>query len=395
MAIEAASPRMPYSCDPTRSRGRLHLEPLSVGRNAFRRDCDRIIHATAFRRLRHKTQVFVFHEGDHYRTRLTHTLEVTQIARALARTLGLDEDLAEALALSHDLGHPPFGHAGERALDACLKAYGGFDHNIQTLRVVAELEQRYPEFDGLNLTIETLEGIIKHNGPFREPEQPSKGPRLPARIAKAGGIDLALHAPMEAQVAAIADDIAYDAHDIDDGLRAGLFTLDALTDIPLLAKILTAIRDRYPALDAERTVHELIRRLIGAMIEDVGRETAARVTALSPATPDDVRRAGRTMVAFSEPMRATDAAIKGFLYPRMYRQERIARIMRDAEAVVADLHAHFVRQPETLPADWLSAAGRADEASRARRAGDFIAGMTDRYALVEHARYFDSTPELR
>jgi dGTPase len=395
MAIEAASPRMPYSCDPNLSRGRLHPEPPSASRNAFRRDCDRIIHATAFRRLRHKTQVFVFHEGDHYRTRLTHTLEVTQIARALARTLGLDEDLAEALALSHDLGHPPFGHAGERALDACLKAHGGFDHNIQTLRIVAELEERYPDFDGLNLTIETLEGIIKHNGPLREPTQPAARPALPARIAQAGGIDLALYAPMEAQVAAIADDIAYDAHDIDDGLRAGFFTLDALTDIPLLAKLLAAIRGRYRSLDAERTVHELIRQLIGAMIEDVGRESAARVTALSPASPDDVRRAGRTMVAFSEPMRTTDAAIKNFLYPRMYRHERIARIMRDAETVVADLHGHFVKHPEMLPPGWLSAAERADEAARARRIGDFIAGMTDRYALAEHARYFDSTPELR
>lgn len=395
MAIDAASPRMPYSCDPNLSRGRLHPEPPSASRNVFRRDCDRIIHATAFRRLRHKTQVFIFHEGDHYRTRLTHTLEVTQIARALARTLGLDEDLAEALALAHDLGHPPFGHAGERALDACLKAHGGFDHNIQTLRIVAELEQRYPEFDGLNLTIETLEGIIKHNGPLREPAQPAARPALPARIAQAGGIDLALYAPMEAQVAAIADDIAYDAHDIDDGVRAGFFALDALTDIPLLAKLLAAIRDRYPSLDAERTVHELIRQLIGAMIEDVGRESAARVTALSPASPDDVRRAGRMMVAFSELMRTTDAAIKGFLYPRMYRHERIARIMRDAETVIADLHAHFVKHPETLPPGWLSTAERADDAARARRIGDFIAGMTDRYALAEHARYFDSTPELR
>src|SRR5499426_2092452 len=300
MAVEAALARASYASQPGGSRGRLHPEPVSPTRNAFRRDCDRVIHSSAFRRLAHKTQVFVFHEGDHFRTRLTHTLEVTQIARSLARALGLDEDLAEALALAHDLGHPPFGHAGERALDRCLAACGGFDHNAQTLRVVTALEKRYPAFDGLNLSWETLEGLVKHNGPLTlrdgSPTGPYRERGLPHAIALQGetqDLELWSFASAEAQIAAIADDIAYDAHDIDDGLRAGLFGLDDLAGVPLVRDILQDTRAHYPDLDAARLVHELVRGLITQMIEDVIAETGARLRALAPRAADDVRHAAR------------------------------------------------------------------------------------------------------
>jgi dGTPase len=400
MAIEAAVARAAFASEPAQSRGRLHAEPVSPTRNAFRRDCDRIIHATAFRRLAHKTQVFVFHEGDHFRTRLTHTLEVTQIARSLARALGLDEDLAEALALAHDLGHPPFGHAGERALDRCLDACGGFDHNAQSLRVVTALERRYPDFDGLNLTWETLEGLVKHNGPLTlrdgSPVERYRERGVPRWIGLHGrnqDLELWSFASAEAQMAAIADDIAYDAHDIDDGLRAGLFALDDLTAVPLVRDILHGIRGRYPALDSGRLVHELIRRLITRMIEDVIAETSRRLRALAPRSADDVRRADGPVGAFSPAMAEVDRAIKGFLYPRMYRHPRIMRIMGDAEGVVCDLFARYAAHPEDIPADWAQTAEAGEEGLR--RIADFIAGMTDRYALVEHARLFPSTPELR
>jgi dGTPase len=402
MSVEAAVPRAPYACDPAHSRGRLHDEPASPTRSAFRRDCDRIIHAAAFRRLAHKTQVFVFHEGDHFRTRLTHTLEVAQIARALARALGLDEDLAEALALAHDLGHPPFGHAGERALDRCLEGCGGFDHNAQTLRVVTALERRYGAFDGLNLTWETLEGLVKHNGPLTlrdgSPAGRYRERGVPPAIARYGAsIDLELwsHASAEAQVAALADDIAYDAHDIDDGLRADLFTLDDLAEVALVRDALAEIRGQYDTLDSARLTHELVRRLITRLIEDVIAETGRRLRALAPRSADDVRRSHGPVGAFSEPVAETDRAIKGFLYPRMYRHERIARIMRDAETVVSDLFARYVRAPQDMPPEWTHGIAARDEGDRMRRIGDFIAGMTDRYALLEHARLFRSTPELR
>src|SRR6266478_4035059 len=335
MAVEAALARAPYASAPGRSRGRLRPEPMSATRNVFRRDCDRIIHATAFRRLAHKTQVFVFHEGDHFRTRLTHTLEVAQIARSLARALGLDEDLAEALALAHDLGHPPFGHAGERALDRCLAACGGFDHNAQTLRVVTALEKRYPAFDGLNLSWETLEGLVKHNGPL------------------------------------------------------------TLAEVPLIRDILRQIRNQHPTLDPSRLVHELVRRLITQMIEDVMAETGARLRALAPRSADDVRHAAHPVGAFSPAMAEADRAIKGFLYPRMYRHDRIMRIMGDAERLVCALFARYLDRPDDLPAEWAQIVDGGDAAARLRHIADFIAGMTDRYALMEHARLFDSTPELR
>ena len=402
MAIEAVVARAPYASVPGASRGRVHAEAVSPTRNAFRRDCDRIIHATAFRRLAYKTQVFVFHEGDHFRTRLTHTLEVAQIARSLARALGLDEDLAEALALAHDLGHPPFGHAGERALDRCLEACGGFDHNAQTLRVVTALERRYPAFDGLNLCWETLEGLVKHNGPLTGPDGGPVGRYRDRGVAHAiqvhgrvQDLELWSFASAEAQVAAIADDIAYDAQDIDDGLRAGLFTHDDLAGVPLVRDLLDDIRRQDGELEPARMVHELVRRLITRMIEDVIAETGARLRALAPRSADDVRRAAGPVGGFSFAMAAADRAIKGFLYPRMYRHVRIMRIMGDAERVVRALFARYAERPDDMPLEWAQTVEAGDAPERLRRIADFIAGMTDRYALMEHARLFDSTPELR
>jgi len=402
MAIIAQRPREVYASDPARSRGREVAQPPSLARNDFRRDCDRVIHSTAFRRLKHKTQVFVFHEGDHYRTRLTHTLEVVQIARSLARALGLDEDLAEALALAHDLGHPPFGHAGERALDECLKADGGFDHNAQTLRVVTLLERRYPEFDGLNLTWETLEGLAKHNGPLSDREGRPVGRYrahgVPAEILRVNAIrDLQLwsYPSAEAQIAAIADDIAYDAHDIDDGLRAELFNLEDIATVPMVGAILDDLRRRYPGLDNGRLVSQLVRYLIAALIEDVVAETDRRIAAAVPRSADDIRSAPAPMVAFSPVMADADQGIKGFLYPRMYRHPRIMRTMTDAEQVVRDLFSHYRERPQDMPREWVDAFDPADVAARSRLVADFIAGMTDRYALTEHSRFFDSTPELR
>jgi dGTPase len=394
--------RAPYAADPARSRGRLRPEAPSPTRSDFRRDCDRIIHASAFRRLAYKTQVFVFHEGDHFRTRLTHTLEVAQIARSIARALGLDEDLAEALALAHDLGHPPFGHAGERALDRCLAAFGGFDHNAQTLRVVTALERRYAAFDGLNLTWETLEGLVKHNGPLVDRRGTPIGryrerglPHAIAAYEPVQDLELWSFASAEAQVAAISDDIAYDAHDIDDGLRAELFAIGDIGDVALVRDILAEIARDHPRLEAARVAHELVRRLITRLIEDVIAETGRRLAALGPDSADAVRHAAAPVAAFSSAMTEADGAIKGFLYPRMYRHARIMRIVGEAEQVVCDLFGRYADNPADMPAEWPQRVDRADEAGRVRRIADFIAGMTDRYALVEHGRLFDSTPELR
>jgi dGTPase len=392
----------PYACDPNHSRGRLYAEPESKSRSGFRRDCDRIIHATAFRRLKHKTQVFVFDEGDYYRTRLTHTLEVAQVARALARRLRLDEDLAEALALAHDLGHPPFGHAGERALDECLAAFGGFDHNAQTLRIVTALERRYPRFDGLNLTWETLEGLVKHNGPLTDrngsPLGRYRGNGVPETIlnyTRLRDLQLSSFAGVEAQIAAFADDIAYDAHDIDDGLRAGLFQLDEIAAVPLPGKIIAAIRAVYPGLDTNRLVHELVRELIGLLIDDVVAETGRRLAALDSHSADDVRLATSPVAGLSTAIAEADGAIKAFLKTRMYRHARVVRVMDEAAGVIRDLFARYRAMPADLPPEWQEGLSGLDEAARVRRIADFIAGMTDRYALAEHGRLFDSTPELR
>ena len=402
MSVGMAAPRSVYACDPERSRGRLFAEPPSKTRSPFRRDCDRVIHSTAFRRLKHKTQVFVFHEGDHYRTRLTHSLEVAQIARALARQLGLDEDLTEALALAHDLGHPPFGHAGERALNACLQAHGGFDHNAQTLRVVTSLEHRYPDFDGLNLTWETLEGIVKHNGPLVErsgaPVGRYREHGIPAGISeynRAHDLELWSFASLEAQAAAIADDIAYDAHDIDDGLRAGLFTVDDLKIIPLAAEMIADIAGHYPGLDDDRRGAELVRELISRLIGSVVSEARRRLDAAQPKSDGDVRSHGEVLIAFSADVGEAEAAIKSFLKLRMYRHSRVMRVMGDAERILFDLFARYQKVPDDLPPEWRPPDGTDSETDRARRIGNFIAGMTDRFALTEHQRLFDSTPDLR
>jgi dGTPase len=397
-----AAPRAPYACDPDRSRGRLFVEPPSRTRSPFRRDCDRVIHSTAFRRLKHKTQVFVFHEGDHYRTRLTHSLEVAQIARALARQLGLDEDLTETLALAHDLGHPPFGHAGERALDACLQAHGGFDHNAQTLRVLTALEHRYPEFDGLNLTWESLEGIVKHNGPLTDRSGAPVGRYhdhgVPVGIAdyvRTFDLELSSYASLEAQVAAIADDIAYDAHDIDDGLRAGLFAVDDLKVMPLAAEIIAEIGEDYPGLDEVRRGAEFVRELISYLIAAVFSEAVKRLHAAQPRSAQDVRRKAQALIAFPPEVAQEEAEIKAFLKQHMYRHRRVMRVMGDAEQILFDLFARYQDNPRDLPAEWLEGTQAESEAERARRIGNFIAGMTDRFALIEHQRLFDSTPDLR
>lgn len=380
-----------YSAGAVPSRGRFHSEPECTTRSPFQRDRDRVLHSTAFRRLTYKTQVFVFHEGDHYRTRLTHSLEVAQIARTLARQLRLDEDLAEALALAHDLGHPPFGHAGERALDKAMQGFGGFDHNAQSLRVVTALERKYAQFDGLNLTWETLEGLAKHNGPVADGSAVAKVAR---RLERWRSLDLTSWPAAEAQVATLADDIAYVSHDIDDGLRAHLIILADLEGQPLSGPAMTHVRARGSP-DEGRAVYELTRRLITLMIADLVAETRARLAALGPQSPDDIRAASQATVAFS-PALATDIArLKAFLFERVYRHERVMGVMRDAERIVADLFARYMAEPAAMAEAWYAASRPLDAHRRARLIADFVAGMTDRYAIAEHRRLFDATPNLR
>lgn len=390
-------PRAPYACDPARSRGRFYDESESPTRTPFQRDRDRIIHSTAFRRLKHKTQVFVAHEGDHYRTRLTHTIEVAQIARALARALRCDEDLAEAVALVHDFGHTPFGHTGEDALNEKMAAWGGFDHNAQSLRVVTRLESRYAEFDGLNLSWETLEGLVKHNGPLIDGHGKGLQGALPQPIRDFNelfDLELDRFASLEAQCAAIADDIAYDAHDIDDGLRAGLLRLEMLEEVPLSAGILSAVRDRYPALDRVRTGHELMRRQITIMVEDVISTSASVLSEIRPGSVEDVHSAGRSIVTFSPEMVEAERALKTFLYKNLYRHPDVMRIRADADQIVKDLFDFYFADPRAMPEGWREGLDRADEKVKARSVADFLAGMTDTYALKEHRRLFDRTPDL-
>ncbi|WP_210487643.1 deoxyguanosinetriphosphate triphosphohydrolase [Microvirga antarctica] len=391
-----------YASNPWESRGRLYPEAVSPTRSDFQRDRDRIIHSSAFRRLKHKTQVFVYHEGDHFRTRLTHTLEVSQIARALARSLGLDEDLAEALALSHDLGHTPFGHTGEDVLEACMAAYGGFDHNAQALRIVTRLERRYAAYDGLNLTWETLEGLVKHNAPLTDaagrPTFRYRKRGVPLAILEYNGLqdlELSTHAGGEAQAAAIADDIAYNAHDIDDGLRAGLFSIEALREVAFLDDLLREIDALYPGLDPSRRIHELVRRVITRFVEDVVAEAERRLGLLCPDSAAAIRGAGETTICFSAALQAADAAIKGFLYPHMYRHPKVMAVRKEADAVLNDLFARFMGDPTAMPDEWHDGVARDDTPRLARRVADYIAGMTDRYALLEHRRLFDVTPDLR
>jgi dGTPase len=396
----ATSTHAAYAVDATRSRGRALAEPACPMRTPFQRDRDRIIHATAFRRLTHKTQVFLYHEGDHYRTRLTHTIEVAQIARAIARQLRLDEDLTEALALAHDLGHPPFGHAGERALDASMADHGGFDHNAQSFKVVTRLERKYANFDGLNLSFETLEGLVKHNGPLTGPAaheaRPGEHRILLAEIARAGLTDalrLNMFASAEAQAAAVADDIAYVNHDIDDALRAGLLELDQLADIPLVGPFVVSAR--ATAGDAGRRIYEVNRRLITVMIEDVVAAARSRIAKLQPTSSDAIAAASLPVVAFSPELQASLHDLKSYLLRHVYRHEKVMGVMRRAEALVADLFQHFLHSNENLPPRWVAEIGDRKDAERAALICDFVAGMTDRYAIEAHARVFDHTPELR
>ena len=390
-------PRAPYASDPAQTRGRFCREEESPTRSPFQRDRDRIIHSTAFRRLKHKTQVFIAHEGDHYRTRLTHSIEVAQIARALARALQGDEDLAEAVALVHDFGHTPFGHTGEDTLDECMKAFGGFDHNAQALRVVTKLERRYAEFDGLNLTWETLEGLVKHNGPLTDRAGKGlKGP-VPKSVTDFNvlfDLHLSEFAGLEAQCAAIADDIAYNAHDIDDGLRSGLLSLGALEEVALPADILAEVRSLYPALDPVRTAHEIVRRQITRMVEDVIVTSKSRLAETNPGSADDVRRAGRAMVVFSPAMAASEAELKRFLYANLYRSPTVMAVRSRADQVLRDLFNRYMAEPGDMPEGWRDLLGSASETVKARHVADFLAGMTDTYALKEHRRLFDHTPDL-
>ena len=380
----------PYATLPWQSRGRLHREPEDPSRSPFQRDRDRIIHSTAFRRLKHKTQVFVFHEGDHYRTRLTHSLEVAQIARTICRSLRLDEDLGEAVALAHDLGHTPFGHAGEEALHAAMKPFGGFDHNAQTLRILTKLEERYAEFNGLNLTWETLEGVVKHNGPLLKDGRTLAD--LPAAIVEYcqdHDLELEGHAGPEAQVAALSDDIAYNNHDIDDGLRAGLFRVADLLELPLVGTMFNLVADKYPGIDETRLIHEAVRRVINAMVEDLMAETRRRLAAAAPKSVADIRALGRPIVAFSERMAETDRTVKKFLYGRMYEHWHLNRSHSKARRVVMDLFGILFAEPNCLPPPWRERAEAAERPARARIVADYIAGMTDRYAMDEHRRLFD------
>lgn len=386
----------PYAADPEASAGRAYPEPPCPMRTPFQRDRDRIVHATAFRRLTHKTQVFLYHEGDHFRSRLTHSIEVAQIARAIARMLALDEDLAEALALAHDLGHTPFGHAGERALAEVMTPWGGFDHNAHSFRVVTALERKYAAFDGLNLTFETLEGLVKHNGPILTRGGSEEHAALLRAIEAAGLMEplkLDLYAPAEAQAAAIADDIAYNSHDVDDGLRAGLLQLQALDAVPLVGRFVAEARARAP--DAARAIYEVHRRMITAMIDDVVQTSRARLACLPERSLDGVRRAGRTMVGFSDQLRAEVEGLQDFLYPNVYRHPRVMRTMTAAEGIVRDLFQRYLANPEAMPADWRARAEAQEAGDRAGLVADFVAGMTDRYAVLEHQRLFDATPDLR
>ena len=388
--------RAPYACDPHGSRGRVHPEDESPTRTVYQRDRDRIIHSGAFRRLKHKTQVFVYHEGDYYRTRLTHSLEVAQIARSLARSLAVDEDLAEALALAHDLGHTPFGHAGEEALDEMMAPYGGFDHNGQTLRIITALEARYAEFDGLNLTWETLEGIAKHNGPLVSLQADfSDLPWAVADYAREHDLQLGTWPGIEAQIAALSDDIAYDSHDIDDGLRAGLFSVDDLIDVPLIGPIIHAVRSRYPDLQKSRLIHEIGRRLINVMVNDLLAETGKRLKDARLENSDAVRRHGGPLVGFSGELAGQNRVLKHFLFERMYRHYRVNRMTSKARRVVKDLFRIYVDEPECLPEEWRPGAEQGDVVHRARHVSDYIAGMTDRFALDEHRRLYDVYEENR
>ncbi|MCB5409123.1 deoxyguanosinetriphosphate triphosphohydrolase [Pseudogemmobacter faecipullorum] len=390
----------PYACQPDASRGRLFDEGMSTFRSPFQRDRDRIIHASAFRRLKHKTQVFVEHEGDYYRTRLTHSIEVAQVARTIAGVLGLNTDLAEAIALAHDLGHTPFGHTGEDALARLMAPYGGFDHNAQALRIVTRLERHYAGFDGLNLTWETLEGIAKHNGPVTGPNADARHAHDPAHLPyaldevnQAWDLELSTHASAEAQVAAIADDVAYSHHDLHDGLRSGLFTEEDLMALPVTGPAFEAVDRLYPGLDRMRRRHEALRRVFGRMVEDVIHVAKNRLEAAQPKSVDEIRHMGTTIIRFSKPLYQELKSVRGFLFQRMYRAPSVMVMREKVTGVMDQLFPLFMEQPGLLPEEWqadVAAAG--GEVELARIIGDYVAGMTDRFAIQEHARLFDCAP---
>jgi dGTPase len=378
--VSPPGPHAPFAASPATSRGRLYPEPESSTRSCYSRDRDRIIHSTAFRRLKHKTQVFVQHEGDYYRTRLTHSLEVAQLARSLARTLQADEDLAETVALAHDLGHTPFGHAGEEALDAVTRDIGGFNHNAHALRLVTKLEHRYADFDGLNLTWETLEGLVKHNGPL-----PNEPPGPITSFDKRWPLELKSWPGLEAQLAALADDIAYVSHDIDDGLRAELFTVRDLLDWPVVGSHVAGVLERHGDLELSRFIGEMIRTLMSELMEDVLATTRTNLAATNFASAAELRGAGRAMAAFSPALMVRLKALKSFQMERMYRHPRVMASMTRAQAVVTDLYEAFVADPDLLPPDWAALARAAVPGTVAR---DYIAGMTDNFAMTEYGRVF-------
>ena len=370
-----------FACDPAQSRGRLFPERESTFRSCFQRDRDRIIHASAFRRLKHKTQVFIEHEGDYFRTRLTHSIEVAQVARTISGVLGLNAELTEAVALAHDLGHTPFGHTGEDALDALMKPYGGFDHNAQAIRIVTSLERHYALWDGLNLTWETLEGIAKHNGPVVDD--------IPYALADYNAqhdLELHTHASAEAQVAALADDIAYNNHDLMDGLRAGLFTVEDILHMPLVGACFAEVDKLHPGIDERRRQHEALRRFFGLLVEDVIAVSRANLEAIAPQTASDIRHAGRMVVQFSPAMWRDLREVRSFLFAHMYRAPKVVAKRAEVTEVVTDLFPVFMNDPSLLPTEWEAEVAQADELELARLVADYIAGMTDRFALQAHAR---------
>lgn len=372
----------PYACDPAKSRGRLYPEQMSTFRSSFQRDRDRIIHASSFRRLKHKTQVFIEHEGDYFRTRLTHSIEVAQVARTIAGVLGLNPELTEGVALAHDLGHTPFGHTGEDALSLLMEPYGGFDHNAQAIRIVTSLERHYADFNGLNLTWETLEGIAKHNGPVTG--------ELPYALANYNAQhDLELHtyASCEAQVAALSDDIAYNNHDLHDGLRAELFSTDELAELPILDRCFAAVDEKYPNLNYYRRRHEALRRFFGILVDDVLEVSSRNLTELDPKTADDIRHAGRPMVRFSDEIFEQLKVTREFLFHRMYRAPSVVEMRKVVTRQINELFPLFMEQPDLLPKQWRKDVHEAkSETDLARIVADYISGMTDRFAMQEHSR---------
>jgi len=376
----------PYASDPQTARGRLYPEEESTFRSPFQRDRDRIIHASAFRRLKHKTQVFIEHEGDYFRTRLTHSIEVAQVARTVAAALGLNVELTEAIALAHDLGHPPFGHTGEEALNVLMAPYGGFDHNAQAIQIVTSLERHYAEWDGLNLTWETLEGIAKHNGPVPDPV-----PYALAAYDRRHDLELQTHASAEAQSAAIADDIAYNHHDLHDGLRAELFSTDELAELPVLDECFARVDRKYPGLNYYRRRHEALRRFFGVLVEDVITVSRRNLADLDPASVADIRHAGRMLVQFTPALWTDLKVIRKFLFHRMYRAPAVVAMRAEVTQVVHDLFPLFMAQPDELPKQWRKDVAEAEgETALARIVADYIAGMTDRFAIETHARLLGS-----